>query len=592
MKLRLAGYCRVSTEDQRGSGYSYDVQQERIAGAHGLKQSAVHWYGAAESAVKRERPEWNRLLGDIPKGKFDAICCFNIDRWARSIVEHKNAVDEMRQHHVRFFELGREWMLEDGRDRRELERRVLAAEHDPQPRLEASKESMAMARALGFSLGAWPYGRTCVNQYDRNRHREGQWAVWEKEPSGLAEKWIRRQFDWYMKAATPGKRGFRIVATKLDALAPNSDYWSKAHRLGEQRGKRKPWGVRPDIDTLANCVRDRLLTAGPVNADNPGSGLLTAEEVGLIRQRAADNRKDGHGKRHVYPLSHVVRCAACNTILDCHRADEKHIYYVHPTRAGAKTERCTRNIRAEEIEQRFFIAFGNLLRGERRLRQAIQDAMNQTGATKAELDEKLETVEDKLRQVAAKAKRVVAMLAKFPEGSPVWESAAKENTTLALQHEVLAEQRGELRAERSRFDLPTDLDQQVLTYWHAAFGKRTDPAVAWPKEAQRRAAHLFFGGYASLRNRPALGLFVRYSGGDYSKNLSWEARGVLGMIDADDAQLNVAARDLPALAEVIVGAGNARDRSCSPEISRRAARRSPRRRGPRRRRRRTSPRYR
>jgi DNA invertase Pin-like site-specific DNA recombinase len=54
------------------------------------------------SGTKASRPELNRLMQDASQRKFDVILCRKLDRFGRSLLHCKSALQELQAHGVRF----------------------------------------------------------------------------------------------------------------------------------------------------------------------------------------------------------------------------------------------------------------------------------------------------------------------------------------------------------------------------------------------------------------------------------------------------------------------------------------------------------
>lgn len=82
----VAGYVRVSTQEQADEGYSIGEQQDRLkkyCEAQGW--NLVHTYtDPGFSGAKLDRPALQQLLADIPSGSFDTVLVFKLDRLSRS----------------------------------------------------------------------------------------------------------------------------------------------------------------------------------------------------------------------------------------------------------------------------------------------------------------------------------------------------------------------------------------------------------------------------------------------------------------------------------------------------------------------------
>ena len=79
------GYVRVSTKKQ-GEGASLQAQKDAItAFANQNKLQVTEWFEELETAAKRGRPVFNRMLGKLIKGPVKAVIFHKIDRSARNL---------------------------------------------------------------------------------------------------------------------------------------------------------------------------------------------------------------------------------------------------------------------------------------------------------------------------------------------------------------------------------------------------------------------------------------------------------------------------------------------------------------------------
>jgi DNA invertase Pin-like site-specific DNA recombinase len=65
-------------------------------------QLAGEYVDTGWSGTKASRPELNRLMGDASQRKFDVILCWKLDRFGRSLLHCKSALQELQAHGVRF----------------------------------------------------------------------------------------------------------------------------------------------------------------------------------------------------------------------------------------------------------------------------------------------------------------------------------------------------------------------------------------------------------------------------------------------------------------------------------------------------------
>ena len=96
---RVAGYIRVSTEEQRLHGYSLDAQKMKIseyAEKHDL--SIVGWYmdeGVSGRKLIKNRPALQDMMKDAKAGKFDRILFIKLDRFFRSVAEYHECMKQI-----------------------------------------------------------------------------------------------------------------------------------------------------------------------------------------------------------------------------------------------------------------------------------------------------------------------------------------------------------------------------------------------------------------------------------------------------------------------------------------------------------------
>ncbi len=87
MPTRVAIYARVSTVNH-GQDVSMQTRELRqFAEARGW-QNTGEYIDAGVSGAKDSRPELNRLMSDAHKRRFDVVCVWRFDRFARSVSHH------------------------------------------------------------------------------------------------------------------------------------------------------------------------------------------------------------------------------------------------------------------------------------------------------------------------------------------------------------------------------------------------------------------------------------------------------------------------------------------------------------------------
>ncbi len=93
--MRVGLYARVSTI---GNGQSPEMQLRELREFCQRRgwEIAGEYVDAGLSGAKDSRPELNRLMADAHKRKFDMVCVWKFDRFARSVSHLLRALDTFR----------------------------------------------------------------------------------------------------------------------------------------------------------------------------------------------------------------------------------------------------------------------------------------------------------------------------------------------------------------------------------------------------------------------------------------------------------------------------------------------------------------
>ena len=95
MPTRVAIYARVSTVNH-GQDVSMQTRELRqFAEARGW-QNTGEYIDAGVSGAKDSRPELNRLMSDAHKRRFDVVCVWRFDRFARSVSHLLRALENFK----------------------------------------------------------------------------------------------------------------------------------------------------------------------------------------------------------------------------------------------------------------------------------------------------------------------------------------------------------------------------------------------------------------------------------------------------------------------------------------------------------------
>ncbi len=97
--MKVAIYARVSTTDQNCELQLTELRE--YLRRHGW-ENAGEYVDTGWSGAKASRPEFDRLMRDAGQRKFDVILCWKLDRFGRSLLHCKTALQQLQGHGVRF----------------------------------------------------------------------------------------------------------------------------------------------------------------------------------------------------------------------------------------------------------------------------------------------------------------------------------------------------------------------------------------------------------------------------------------------------------------------------------------------------------
>jgi len=95
-KKRVAIYARVSTANHGQDVTLQTRELEQFAGARGWHVAGAY-VDQGVSGSKDSRPELNRLMADAHKRRFDVVCVWRFDRFARSVSHLLRALETFKE---------------------------------------------------------------------------------------------------------------------------------------------------------------------------------------------------------------------------------------------------------------------------------------------------------------------------------------------------------------------------------------------------------------------------------------------------------------------------------------------------------------
>ena len=152
--MRIGIYARVSTTDQDCSQQLSALREYATARRWDVQGEYVD-HGV--SGTKDSRPAMNRLMEAARRRTIDAIVCWKIDRWGRSMPHFVASVQELRSQGVRFIAVTQGIDTDESNPTSKLLLNLLAsfAEFERELIVERTRAGLARARKQG-RIGGQP----------------------------------------------------------------------------------------------------------------------------------------------------------------------------------------------------------------------------------------------------------------------------------------------------------------------------------------------------------------------------------------------------------------------------------------------------
>jgi site-specific DNA recombinase len=360
--MKAALYCRVSTEEQRKSGYSLRQQLEtlrRYCEAHDLE--VVGEFEDRASGASLDRLGLDALRDAVSAGGVDVVLAQDRDRFSREPAHHYVLGEEFLQHGTSLKALNDygddspEGVLTDGiLDQLAKFERAKTAERTRRGRMRKAQEGKIVA------TGKAPYG---FYYADDHYHLDQDRMIWVRRIfEMIADGHSIYEVAQYLRrtgAPPPGGAGGKWHRTTIRNIILSDTYlgtfwWGKEKRTTTTVSVVEN-GVRTYRKKIKREERPREeWTAIPV----PDSGI-PPETIARARDRIEKNTwTPSRNPNRTWELSSgIAVCGHCGSRLKTHitsnAAKTKYFYYVCPKRTSNRDNgTCpnTKHSRAEALE--------------------------------------------------------------------------------------------------------------------------------------------------------------------------------------------------------------------------------------------------
>ncbi len=446
--MRVAIYCRVSTEEQAEEGYSLHAQERILteyARQRGWDYVVFHEVGTGTSLAAR--PVLQDILAHL--SDFSAILVVDLDRLSRlGLGEWEFLKGLLRREGVKVITPSAEYTFEDVESEFLSDLFAILAHRERRIILARTRRGMEEKLRQGGKWGGLkpPYGY----RWDGEKFVPipDEWLV-VKEIFHLAryhgQHWIARHLN---AKGIPSPTGARWYGSEIRRIIQNPIY-----------AGRPAWGKSTQHKDVEKNPLDKDLSRWVwVNA-TVEAPILSFEEW-LELQRRRKERKPGKTSPQVYYLSGLVKCPICGRGMIGHgsvaRRDK---YYACPR----YKEGCFRLISAEKVEwilPRLFEVVKNSPEVEEKVKEMVRRS---EGERK---DITVEAVEKRLREVEEQKRRLIDF---YLAGGLSLEEAKEKMSELEqrqqslLEQKRLLEQRATVGEIYSLLEVVKDLEWDDLT---------------------------------------------------------------------------------------------------------------------------------
>ena len=435
--MSLAGYIRVSTDEQAKEGFSIDAQK-RILEAYAVVKGfdGVDLYiDEGYSAKNLRRPQVQQLLNACRNQKYTTVIVWRLDRLSRSLRDTLEIFEDVfKPNGIEFISTSEsiDTTTPSGR----LMLNVIASFAQNEREVNEDRVRMVMTdlaqqcRHLG---GVPPFGYKVV---------DGTYQV--DENNAPAAKTI---FDMYA-----GGKGYSEILSYL-----NSNGYRTAR--GREFGKNSLHDILCNEKYIGTYVYNRAASASRAGIRNNHLSKSNHEIVRIVggipalvslsvweRTQAMmkENRRRGatHTAKSVYTLSGIVVCGVCKNKMYVNtrgrdRQGNSQRYY-------SCRDKCVRPVRKEKAEAMVFDAIAYHLQNEDILRQAADVANTLAQTRDNEIPGELSALEAQLDAITLRQRSLLDYIAEKGAAAPA--SLLDDLNRLDAEKKLLAEELNTARA--------------------------------------------------------------------------------------------------------------------------------------------------
>ena len=459
--LRIAVYIRVSSTRQAMEGDSLEAQRNDSRKAIEYRTDIGNWQvarvdhyvDAGRSAKDQNRPELQRLKGDITEGKVDVVLVVKLDRLTRSLLDFVELWDLFATHDVRLVSLREDFDTSSAMGEAMIKLIMVFAELERKLTAERTLATMLDRTERGLWNGGYIYG------YKSDPDDSGKLVI---DPEWAAI--IRSNFFDAFEAL--GSIG--AVQRQLRKDGIRLPKWKTKH--GKIKG-----GTFLAKQQVARVLRNRIylgeLHWGDAECTDSHEPIIDQRQFDRVQRKLDETTRTRSNHRHTDGRCYILRgliqcdCGAMMTPKSSWGRDNKYYYYVctRQNHHGINTDCNAPMIPAEALEEavidrvvRIGVNVGD--------RQKIVDAaLREIDDEGRKLAAKIDIARHRLTRVQAEIQNLLEVLKHL--GKSGLTSIKGELQELEQERETLKSEIKEMTEQESPLKRVSDAAREFIENW-------------------------------------------------------------------------------------------------------------------------------
>ncbi len=314
-KLKVAAYCRVSTDDEEQLT-SYEAQVSHYT-SHIQQNPEWEFAGiyadeATSGVTTRKRTDFNRLIEDCMAGKIDYVITKSVSRFARNTLDTLNYTRQLKEKNIPVFFEKENIISTDSKG--ELMLTIMASIAQEESR--STSQNVKMGIAFRFQKGQMQINHNRFMGYTKDENKK---LVIVPEEAEI----IKRIYREYLEGASLLQIGRGLEADGILTAANKPRWRPESVKKILQNEKYIGDALLQKTYTVDFLSKKRVVNNGIVPqyyVENSHEAIIPRELYMQVQEEIARraNLRTGNGSKRVYSsryaLSSIVFCSECGDI--------------------------------------------------------------------------------------------------------------------------------------------------------------------------------------------------------------------------------------------------------------------------------------